>query len=78
MFYMLKRKKKTYPVYVSKHDSNRKKQVILLMIPSGEGLFYFAGTKLSALQIRQNSIAKTPQQILLSELPSFLWNRKLT
>ena len=49
MFYMLKRKKKTYPVYFSKHDSNRKKQVILLMIPSGEGLFYFAVTKLSAL-----------------------------
>ena len=33
---MLK-KKKTYPAYVSKHNANRKKQAILLMIPNGEG-----------------------------------------
>ena len=36
MFCMLK-KKKIYPAYVSKHNSNRKKQVILLMIPNEEG-----------------------------------------
>ena len=28
---------KIYPAYVSKHNSNREKQVILLMIPNGEG-----------------------------------------
>ena len=33
---MLKRKK-IYPAYVSKHNSNREKQVNLLMIPNGEG-----------------------------------------
>ena len=35
MFCMLK-KKKIYPAYVSKHNSNREKQVILLMISNGE------------------------------------------
>ena len=32
-----KKEKKIYPAYVSKHNSNREKQVILLMIPNGEG-----------------------------------------
>ena len=35
MFFMLN-KKKTYPAYVSKNNSNCQKQVILLMIPNGE------------------------------------------
>ena len=35
MFCMLK-KKKIYPAYVSKRNSNREKQVILLMISNGE------------------------------------------
>ena len=48
---MLK-KKKIYPAYVSKHIPNRKKQVILLMIPNGEGWHYLAVKKLSALLIR--------------------------
>ena len=30
------KKEKTCPAYVSKHNSNRDKQVILLMIPNGE------------------------------------------
>ena len=37
MFCILK-KKKIYPAYVSKHNSNREKQVILLMISNGEKL----------------------------------------
>ena len=45
MFYMLK-KKKIYPACVSKHNSNREKQVILLMIPNGEGLHYITVKKL--------------------------------
>ena len=36
MFCMPK-KKKMYPTYVSKHNSNCKKQVILLMVPNGKG-----------------------------------------
>ena len=36
MFCMLK-KKKIYLAYVSKHNSNREKQVILLIIPNGKG-----------------------------------------
>ena len=30
-------KEKIYPAYVSKHNSNLEKQVILLMISNGEG-----------------------------------------
>ena len=36
MFCMLN-KKRIYPAYVSKHDSNCKKQVVLLMTPNAEG-----------------------------------------
>ena len=31
------KKEKIYPAYVSKHNSNREKQVILSTIPNGEG-----------------------------------------
>ena len=33
MFFIVKN---IYPAYVSKHNSNSEKQVILLMIPNGE------------------------------------------
>ena len=45
---MLK-KKKIYPAYVSKHNSNCEKQVILLMIPNREEWHYLAVKKLLAL-----------------------------
>ena len=32
------KKQKMYPAYVSRNNSNRKNQVILLMIPNGKGL----------------------------------------
>ena len=48
MFFMLK-KKKIYPAYVSKHNSNREKQVILLMISNGEKWHYLTLKKFSAL-----------------------------
>ena len=35
-------KEKIYSVYVSKHNSNREKQVILVMFPSGEGWYFCA------------------------------------
>ena len=47
MFYILKQKK--YPGYVSKHNSNREKQVILLMIPNRKTWHYLAVKTLSAL-----------------------------
>ena len=31
------KKEKLHPAYISKHNSNREKQVILLMILNGEG-----------------------------------------
>ena len=38
---------KIYPAYVSKYNTNHEKQVILLMIPNGEGWNYLAVKKLS-------------------------------
>ena len=48
MFCMLK-KKKIYPAYVSKHNSNCEKQVIFSMISNGEKYHYLAVKKLSTL-----------------------------
>ena len=45
MFCMLKKKKK-YPAYVSKHNSNREKQVILLITPNREGWHYLEVKKI--------------------------------
>ena len=45
MFYMLKQN----PTYISKHNSNRENQVILLMISQGEGWYYLAVKRLSAI-----------------------------
>ena len=36
------KKMSTYPAYISKHHSNHENQIILLMIPNGEGLYYLA------------------------------------
>ena len=46
---MYAKNEKIYPTYVSKNDSNPKKQVNLLMISSGEGWHYITVKKLSAL-----------------------------
>ena len=44
------KKEKIYPTYISKHNSNREKQVILLMISNGEKLWHYLAVKnLSAL-----------------------------
>ena len=43
------KKEKIYPGYVSKHSSNREKQVMLLMISNREGWHYLAVKNLSAL-----------------------------
>ena len=47
LFCMIKIEK-IYPPYVSISYSNREKQVILVMIPNGEGWHYLALKKLSA------------------------------
>ena len=76
---MYAEQEKVYPAYVSKHQSDREKQVILLMIPngekhkakSGEQLFhYLVVKKLSALL--RGITSKEIWWFLLSELPSFL------
>ena len=48
MFCMLKRKK-IYPAFVSRHKSNREKQVILLMIRNEQRWHYLAVKKVPAL-----------------------------
>ena len=48
MFCMLK-KKKIYPAYVSKHNSNCEKQVILLMILNNEKQRHYTTTTASVL-----------------------------
>ena len=48
MFCMLKNKK-IYPAYVSKHNSNYEKQVVLLMIPNIQEWHYLTVKKLPAL-----------------------------
>ena len=53
MFCMLA--KKVCSAVVSKHNSNREKHVILLMIPDGEGWHYLAIKRLSALLRRITS-----------------------
>ena len=45
---MYAKKEKIKPTYVSKHNSNREKQVIFLMIPNGEGWDFLPVKKLSA------------------------------
>ena len=47
MFCMFKRN--IYPAYVLKHRSNPEKQVVLLVIPNGEGSHDFPLKLLSAL-----------------------------
>ena len=54
MSYMLK-KMGICPTYVSEHNSNREKQVIILMIPNGEGWYYIEVKQLSALLRRITS-----------------------
>ena len=54
MFCMLK-KKKIYPAYVSKLNSDRGKRVILLMIPNGEGWFYLEVKKLRRVTSEHHS-----------------------
>ena len=43
------KKEKVYPAYVSKHNSNREKQVILIMISNREKWHFLEVKKLSAL-----------------------------
>ena len=42
-------KNNIYPSYISEHNSNHRKQIILSMIPNREGWYYLAVKKLSAL-----------------------------
>ena len=55
LYVLFAKKEKIYPAYVSKHNSNRERQIILLMIPNGEGWHYLAVKRLSALLSRITS-----------------------
>ena len=62
---------KIYPEYVSKHNSNCKKQVNILMIAK-EGWHYIV----KKLCIMKRHNVKTPRWFLLSKLSSFFTAKK--
>ena len=70
------KKDKIYPTYVSKNNSNREKQVILLMIPIGKRWNYLAVKKLSAL-LRRITSKNYGDFYCLSRLHSFRTKSKL-
>ena len=47
------KKKKIYPAYLSKHNPNRDKQVILLMVSNGEEWHYLA---VKIIVIKSNNV----------------------
>ena len=70
------KKDKIYPTYVLKNNSNREKQVILLMIPIGKRWNYLAVKKLSAL-LRRITSKNYGDFYCLSRLHSFRTKSKL-
>ena len=54
MFCILK--KKLYPAYVWKHNSNHEKQVILLMISNREGRWHYLAVKKTTSIIKRNNL----------------------
>ena len=70
------KKEKIYPAYVSKHNSNRQKQVIILVILKGEELVYLAVKKLSAL-LRGITSKHHGDFYCLNRLHSFATKNKL-
>ena len=69
-------RKKIYPALVWKHNSNREKQVILLMSPNGDGCHYLEVQKLPALSIGITSKNKS-DFYFLNCLHSFRIRNKL-
>ena len=49
------KKEKTYSTYVSKHNSNREKHVILLMILNGEKIWNYLAVKKPTSIIKRNN-----------------------
>ena len=70
---MLKRKK-IYPAYVWKNNSNREKQDILLMISNGEKLWHYLAEKELSVLLRGIPSKNKGKKwwFLLSELSLFL------
>ena len=52
------KKEKIYPAYLSKHNSNREKQVIILMISNGEKLWHHLAVKKNISIMKMNHIKK--------------------
>ena len=69
------KKEKIYLAYVSKHNSNREKQVILLMLPKREG---WSCLTVKTINIIQRNKVQTTGWLLLYEWPSFLYSKKQT
>ena len=65
-----------YPAYVSKHNSNREKQIIILIILNGEGRHYNAAKRLSEL-LRAITLKHHSDFCCLNCLHSFRTENKL-
>ena len=65
-----------YPAYVSKHNSNREKQIIILIILNGEGRHYNAAKRLSEL-LRAITLKHRGDFYCLNCLHSFRIENKL-
>ena len=65
------KKEKIYCAYVSKHDSNREKQGILLMISNREKIWHYAVVKKLSTLLR-GITSKNKGHFFLSKLHSFL------
>ena len=69
-------KEKTYPAYVSKHNSNCEKQVIPLLIPNEEKWHYLA-VKKTIIIIRRNNSKQHGGFYCLNCLHSFATEKNL-
>ena len=74
---MCAKKEKIYPAYVSKHNSNSEKQVILLMISNGEKLWHYLAVKKLSASLRGITSKNDGDFYCLNCLHSFRTKNKL-
>ena len=71
------KKKNINPAYVSKHNSNRQKQVILLMTSNGEKLWHYLRVKKLSALLREITSKNNGNFYCLNCLHSFRTKNKL-
>ena len=76
MFYMLK-KEKIYPAYISKYNSNREKEVVLLMISIEDKRWHYLAAKKLSLLLKGITSKNNGDFYCLNCLHSFRTKNKL-